>query len=140
MRKSSFFAGAAATALVASGLYCGVALAQESAAQDAGFRKIDIDAGHSVGMLKPLRGVNGVPISDHAKFFGANGPNNAGSKTINVIAGYRDAHVNLIRTHDSDGAGDIDAVFLPPSGPEANSQMAPHVPAALAARDIFPNM
>jgi hypothetical protein len=140
MRKTTFFAGAAVTALIASGFYSGLALAQDGAAQDAGFRKIDIDAGHSVGTLKPLRGVNGVPISDHAKFFGASGPNNAGSETINVIAGYRDAHVNLIRTHDTDGAGDIDAVFPPPSGPEANSPMAPHVPAALAARDIFPNM
>lgn len=92
-----------------------------------------VDVQDAAGLLKPLRGVNGAP---DLTFLGPVGPR--GEPRVNVTAGYRAAHVNLVRTHDADGLADIDPHIggLPPLIPPAGG------PAALALdrNVIFPNL
>ena len=97
---------------------------------------LHVDAARAVGPLTISRGVNGVPAPGHSKPFAYNG-GKVRNPAIDVSAGYKMAHVDLVRTHDSYGAGDIDAHF----GPMADhSAMAPHVPASFDVNDIFPDM
>jgi hypothetical protein len=97
---------------------------------------IAVDASRSLGPLKPLRGVNGAPDSTFLSSTGMFGE----APAVNVSAGYRAAHVNLVRTHDSNGAADIDSHSgdLPPLktpfGPPATA------PSKLDLNVIFPRL
>ncbi len=74
-------------------------------------REITVDAGTPVGKLRSLQGVNGAPTRGMHKpvrftFGGWNVPSDT-----DATAGYRRARIDLIRTHDAYGPGDIDAHF-----------------------------
>jgi xylan 1,4-beta-xylosidase len=114
---------------------CVALLAAPPLANADHLRRVTLDATADQGLLRPLQGVNGAPEKGRSKPFGYGGmtPRNP---AIDVSAGYRAAHITLIRTHDSYGAGDIDAHFFPPT---VNDPIAPHVPATFDADDIFPN-
>lgn len=93
-----------------------------------------VDAGRTVGALRTLQGVNGAPAPDMHKpprftFGGWNMP-----ETVNVSRGYREARIDLVRTHDAYGPGDIDAHFGPPrsTGPFT-------VPTERSALVMFPH-
>ncbi len=79
----------------------------------ADYAVMSVDAGHAAGALKPLRGVSGAPDMSFA-----GDALNSGfiKRPADVSAAYRDGRVNLVRTHDSLGAADIDRVDgpLPP--------------------------
>jgi xylan 1,4-beta-xylosidase len=92
-------------------------------------RKITVDAGITVGMLRSLQGVNGAPAPgghkpENFKFGGWNMPEH-----IDVSAGYRMARIDLVRTHDAYGPADIDAKF--------ESANAPGGGLISARRDVF---
>jgi xylan 1,4-beta-xylosidase len=68
------------------------------------YAALTVDAGGEIGTLKTLRGVSGAP---DLSFVGAK-PLLDGHRPADISASYREAGVNLVRTHDSEGAGDID--------------------------------
>ena len=79
-------------------------------------RKVIVDAGSTAGTLRSLQGVNGAPAPNVHKpldfrFGGWNMPGE-----IDATEGYRRARIDLVRTHDSYGPGDIDSRFGPCSG------------------------
>ena len=98
----------------------------------AGLRQIHIDASAKpLGTLRPLQGVNGAPAHGFHKperftFGGWNVPNET-----DATAGYREARIDLIRTHDAYGPGDIDASF-----PDAPGVL---IDAERTRLSIFPN-
>ena len=100
-------------------------------APGAELRQISVDAGKSIGTIRSLQGVNGAPAPGfHKPIRFQFGGWNISSET-DATPGYRQARIDLIRTHDAYGPGDIDARF-------------PDVPNALidGARTIlslFPN-
>ncbi len=104
-------------------------------AASASISRIVFDAQSSAGRLKPLRGVNGAP---NMTFLGTDpllhGP------LINETKGYRAAHINLVRTHDSGGLGDLDSSLgdLPSLVPMSAAHRAA-IAATLARTVIFPN-
>jgi hypothetical protein len=74
-------------------------------------RQITIDASKATGKLRSLQGVNGAPAPNFHKpirfqFGGWNVP-----AEYDATPGYREARIDLIRTHDAYGPGDIDARF-----------------------------
>jgi xylan 1,4-beta-xylosidase len=76
-----------------------------------GLRQVRVDAGKGVGTLRSLQGVNGAPAPNMHKpirftFGGWNVP-----ADTDATAGYEQARIDLIRTHDAYGPGDIDARF-----------------------------
>lgn len=91
-------------------IFLPVAAAQ---AAPADYAVMSVDAGRSAGLLKPLRGVSGAPDMTFA-----GDALKAGfiKRPADLSAAYRDARVNLVRTHDSLGAADVDRVDgpLPP--------------------------
>lgn len=91
---------AAACALVL--LCCHAAIAADRAT-------ITVDAARAIGTLKPLRGVNGAP---DVTFLDPKTVDRRASPT-DITAAYRAARINLVRTHDSHGAADLD----PATGP-----------------------
>jgi xylan 1,4-beta-xylosidase len=119
-------APAAAGALFAllSGALAGMAGAQASDAgresprpaaarvePTTGLRRITVDASKTDGRYHSLQGVNGAPAPGFHKpirfqFGGWNVP-----EETDATPGYRQARIDLIRTHDAYGPGDIDAVF-----------------------------
>lgn len=80
---------------------------------------IKVDAARPVGTIKPLRAVNGVP---DLTFVPADRIDPRMRPAQDISAAYRAAAVNVVRTHDADGVGDIDAHVsasaqaLPPQG------------------------
>lgn len=106
---------------------------------DAPQPRITVDAASITGPLKPLRGVNGAP---DLTFLGGEvgGPGFSVGKPVDVSAGYRAAHVSLVRTHDSNGASDLDpsAGDLPPLGPGFGPP--PEVAKMLDLNVIFPKV
>ena len=65
-----------------------------------------VDVGRPAGLLKQLRGVSGAP---DMSFAAGGAPRRGGpTRADDISAGYREAAINLVRTHDSLGAGDID--------------------------------
>jgi len=86
-------------------------VAAHATAAQSDYAVMSVDASHPSGTLKPLRGVSGAPNWSFAKTIAGNqwGP----PRPVDVSAGYRSAAINLVRTHDSLGAGDID----PSAGP-----------------------
>ena len=82
-----------------------------AAAPGPDLRTIQIDASAATGKLRPLLGVNGAPAQGFHKperfvFGGWNVPNDT-----DATAGYRQARIDLVRTHDAYGPADIDARF-----------------------------
>jgi xylan 1,4-beta-xylosidase len=73
---------------LAAAVLCGSSAAN---GDDLPPRKLSIDATLTVGMLRPLSGVQAAD-AEGAPF-------------------YRAAHIDLVRIHDLQGAGDIDAIF-----------------------------
>lgn len=80
-------------------------------------RPVTVDAGSTVGELRSLAGVNGAPAPgvhkpEYFTFGGWNMPEN-----VDASSGYRRAGIDLVRTHDAYGPGDIDARFETASAP-----------------------
>ncbi len=76
-----------------------------------------VDAASTAGRLRSLQGVNGAPAPGFHKpldfpFGGWNIP-----ADWDATEGYKAARIDLVRTHDAYGPGDIDAVFGPEHGP-----------------------
>jgi hypothetical protein len=125
---------------ILSGAIAGVAGAQASGGGSApgpinepreGLRRITVDASKTDGRLRSLQGVNGAPGPGFHKpirftFGGWNVP-----EETDATAGYREARIDLVRTHDGYGPGDIDATF--PAAPNAL------IDGARTALSIFPN-
>ena len=129
---------------ILSGALAGIAGAQASDAgsepsrpavsQDepkTGLRHITVDASKVDRPLHSLQGVNGAPAPGFHKpirfqFGGWNVP-----EETDATPGYREARIDVIRTHDAYGPGDIDAVF-----PDAPNTL---IDSARTALSIFPN-
>ena len=80
-------------------------------ASHAPLRQIRVDASRPIGKLRSLQGVNGAPAEGFHKperfaFGGWNVPGD-----WDATPGYHEARIDLIRTHDAYGPGDIDARF-----------------------------
>ena len=98
---------------------------------NAGLRRITVDASKTDGRLHSLQGVNGAPAPGFHKpirfqFGGWNVP-----EETDATPGYRQARIDLIRTHDAYGPGDIDATF-----PDAPNTL---IDGARTALSLFPN-
>ena len=94
-----------------------------------GLRKITVDAQTSIGPLRSLAGVNGAPAPgmhkpENFRFGGWNMP-----EKVDASPGYRLARIDLVRTHDGYGPGDIDARF--------ETDAAPGGALISAERDVF---
>ena len=94
-------------------------------------RHITVDASKTTGRLRSLLGVNGAPAPGFHKpirfqFGGWNIP-----EETDATPGYREAGIDLIRTHDAYGPGDVDARF-----PEAPNTL---IDGARTDLSIFPN-
>jgi hypothetical protein len=108
-----------------------------AAASAEGLRHVSVDAAATVGTLRSFQGVNGAPAPNNHKppgftFGGWNMPEN-----VDVSAGYRLAQIDLVRTHDAYGPGDIDAHFAP--GRPAGDSGSFNVSAARDHLSIFPD-
>ena len=82
-----------------------------TSASSADLRKLTVDAAAPIGRLRSLAGVNGAPSPGMHKpanfrFGGWNMPEN-----VDASRGYRLARIDLVRTHDAYGPGDIDSRF-----------------------------
>jgi xylan 1,4-beta-xylosidase len=114
--------------------FSGVASTAPSVPESAGapgLRVIRVDASDARGKLRSLQGVNGAPAPNmhkpiRFKFGGWNIP-----ADTDATAGYRQARIDLVRTHDAYGPGDIDARF-----PDAPNVM---IDADRTLLSIFPN-
>jgi xylan 1,4-beta-xylosidase len=100
-------------------------------------RPIIVDARRTIGHLRSLQGVNGAPAPGMHKppgftFGGWNMP-----QAVDASRGYREARIDLVRTHDAYGAGDIDARFNapPPKGQAGDF----NVSSARNSLDIYPD-
>ncbi len=87
------------------------AATEQSSLSQSGARKITVDAAAVVGSLRSLQGVDGAPgpgghKPEYFKFGGWNMRDD-----VDASAGYRRARIDLVRTHDGYGPGDIDARF-----------------------------
>ena len=95
----------------------------------AELRQVTVDAAVPSGRLRSLAGVNGAPAPgmhkpESFRFGGWNMPEH-----IDASGGYRRAQIDLVRTHDAYGPGDIDSKF------ETNE--APGGALISARRDIY---
>jgi xylan 1,4-beta-xylosidase len=103
-------------------------------AQGTGLRQVKVDVATPLGTLRSLAGVDGAPAPGMHKpenftFGGWNMP-----EQVDASRGYERAHIDLVRTHDAYGPGDIDSRF------ETNE--APGGALISAQRDVytlFPN-
>ena len=116
--------GVAAT--LGDAAFGGAAPTPPSAAE---LRQITVNALATTGRLRSLAGVNGAPAPgmhkpENFKFGGWNMP-----EQIDAARGYREAHIDLVRTHDAYGPGDIDSRF------ETNE--APGGALISAQRDVY---
>ncbi len=98
-------------------------------------RPVAVDARATIGALRSLQGVNGAPAPGMHKppgftFGGWNMP-----QDVNAAKGYRMAHIDLVRTHDAYGPGDIDAKFGAPPSPNGFD-----VSSARNGLDIYPDL
>jgi xylan 1,4-beta-xylosidase len=105
----------------------GAVLAQADAAR---LRGVTVDATITVGALRPFSGIHGAPAAE----FTGRGLRDAEPAMVDISADYRAARIDLIRTHDEFGPGDIDAQF----GAAANLPVA--IPASRNELTIFPDM
>jgi xylan 1,4-beta-xylosidase len=97
----------------------------------AALRNVTVDATITVGTLRPFSGIHGAPA---AEFAGSGPPGAQPPARVDVSADYRAARIDLIRTHDEFGPGDIDARF----GGAQNMPVA--IPANRNEFTIFPDM
>jgi xylan 1,4-beta-xylosidase len=100
--------------LAAAALARGAADAAGDTSSPASVEHVIVDAARTTGTLRTLQGVNGAPAPGMHKppqftFGGWNMP-----EDVDVSRGYREARIELVRTHDAYGPGDIDARFGPP--------------------------
>jgi xylan 1,4-beta-xylosidase len=100
-------------------------------------RPVAVDARRTVGRLRSLQGVNGAPAPAMHKppgftFGGWNMPAN-----VDTSKGYREARIDLIRTHDAYGPGDIDARFNAPPPPGEAGEF--NVSSTRNSLDIYPD-
>ncbi|HUN73996.1 MAG TPA: hypothetical protein VMU40_05725 [Steroidobacteraceae bacterium] len=127
-----------ATAALAAAPQVGAAQAcLYSASATGGLRPVMVDARHTLGRMRSLQGVNGAPAAGMHKppgftFGGWNMP-----EAVDTSRGYREAHIDLIRTHDAYGPGDIDARFNAPPPPGEAGEF--NVSSARNSLDIFPD-
>ena len=103
--------------------------ARQSSLRQFGLRKITVDAATTIGTLRSLQGVNGAPgpgghKPENFTFGGWNMRDD-----VDASPGYRLARIDLVRTHDGYGPGDIDAKF--------ESATAPGGALISAQRDVF---
>ena len=120
--------------IVVAVAWAAAAAATPPSLRQSGLRKITVDAATTVGTLRSLQGVDGAPgpgghKPEYFKFGGWNMPD-----SIDTSAGYRLARIDLVRTHDGYGPGDIDAKF--------ETAQAPSGALISARRDaltLFPN-
>ena len=129
-RRCALFALAITTAVATP--FCG---AQSSVS----LRDITVDAGKTMGQLKPLRGVSGPPDTTYL-------PKEMERPPFvvrhNISSGYQSALVNVVRTHDSNGSADIDPTTGPLEplkgefGPPVTQARGPNLEDQSA---IFPN-
>ena len=89
----------------------GAAAAAQPSLRQTGLRKVTVDAAKTVGALRSLQGVDGAPgpgghKPENFTFGGWNMRDD-----VDASAGYRLARIDLVRTHDGYGPGDIDAKF-----------------------------
>ena len=105
-------------------------------AQPGAVSEVIVNAQSDAGTLKALRGVNGAP---NLTFLGRSPV--LPMPLLNETRGYRAAHVNLVRTHDSGGVGDIDSNVgdLPPLLPMPPDKRAA-IAAAIDRNVIFRNL
>jgi xylan 1,4-beta-xylosidase len=103
--------------------------ATQPSLRQSGLRKITVDAAATVGTLRSLQGVDGAPGPGGHKpeYFAFGGWNM--KDDVDASAGYRRARIDLVRTHDGYGPGDIDAKF--------ESAAAPGGGLISAKRDVF---
>src|SRR5689334_4692930 len=121
-------------AILSGALGCGAAAQLSNAGGDAAnarLRHLTVDAGKTLGPLRSLQGVNGAPAPGFHKpirfqFGGWNVP-----EATDATPGYREARIDVVRTHDAYGPGDIDATF-----PDAPNTLIDGTRTALS---IFPN-
>ena len=104
-------------ALVMAWSVATVAVADPSSLRQSDLRTVTVDASGSAGALRPLLGVDGAPgpgghKPEYFKFGGWNMKDN-----VDASPGYRRAQIDLVRTHDGYGPGDIDARFESASAP-----------------------
>jgi xylan 1,4-beta-xylosidase len=104
-------------------------LADPPSLRQSELRKITVDAAATVGSLRSLQGVDGAPgpgghKPENFTFGGWNMKDD-----VDASAGYRRARIDLVRTHDGYGPGDIDARF--------ESAAAPGGGLISAKRDVF---
>ncbi len=104
--------------------------------QPRAISEVVVDAHSDAGALKALRGVNGAP---DLTFLGSSPL--LPMPLMNETRGYLAAHVNLVRTHDSGGVGDIDSNVgdLPPLLPMPAQKRAA-IAAAIDRNVIFRNL
>ena len=110
------------------------AAAAQSSLRQSGLRKVTVDAAMTVGTLRSFQGVDGAPgpgghKPENFTFGGWNMRDD-----VDVSVGYRLARIDLVRTHDGYGPGDIDAKF--------ETARAPGGALISAKRDVltlFPN-
>ena len=104
-------------ALVMAWCVATVASADPPSLRQSDLRTVTVDADVSVGALNPLLGVDGAPGPGGHKpmYFKFGGWNM--KDTVDASAGYRRAHIELVRTHDGYGPGDIDSRFESASAP-----------------------
>src|SRR5271163_3954 len=121
MRRAWIFPLIAAAAIAVSGA---------RAADDSPLREIVVDSSITVGNLRPFSGVNGAPA---AEFAGPAAPGAQSAAPADIAEFYRAARIDLIRTHDAFGPGDIDARF-------GDQKMPVTIPPARNALSIFPDM
>ena len=105
------------------------ALADPPSLRQSELRKITVDAAVTVGTLRSLQGVDGAPgpgghKPENFTFGGWNMKDD-----VDASAGYRRARIDLVRTHDGYGPGDIDARF--------ESAEAPGGGLISAKRDVY---
>jgi xylan 1,4-beta-xylosidase len=91
----------------------------------AGLRQVTVTTTVS-GTLRPFNGATGAPGAEFS------GPQDEAK--IDVSDAYRKARIDLIRTHDAFGPGDIDAKF------GAGKNLPVNIPAERNALNIFPDM
>jgi xylan 1,4-beta-xylosidase len=93
-------------------------------------KHLTVDFARTRGEFKSLQGVDGgpLPLFDHP--WPDDAPSFLRLQPADVTLAYIAARVDLVRTHDSMGAGDVDSRFGPPGD----------VPQARQTLDIFPRM
>jgi hypothetical protein len=115
--------------VAATCLLAGAAAGEQPSLRQSGLRKITVDAASVVGTLRSLQGVNGAPGPGAHKpqYFTFGGWNMRDA--VDASAGFRLARIDLVRTHDGYGPGDIDARF--------ESAEAPGGALIHAERDVY---